>query len=280
MPIRRTSNRSSYDSGFYNPEVYSEIGSRVVGFDSDALIYINAVEAEDGESLESGVKSAYNAFIVGCKADGIWSAIQSSYILAGARTLSGALTPLAGIRPTGVGFGSGDYYRITGLQGSGGGRRLETGRNNNADGQNNAHMAVYVTLLGQSADETLAGGGDTSFVGSRYFIRQTTTSTFNTNCMSASNVSRSASFGGSGLYGVARQNSSQMEQLTGNLASRSIFSSSSSAPRSGQLRVFTTPFGGVCNSRLSFYSAGNYLNLDLLDARVTTLMNSISGALS
>ena len=30
MPIRRTSNKSSYDSGFYNPEVYSDVGSREV----------------------------------------------------------------------------------------------------------------------------------------------------------------------------------------------------------------------------------------------------------
>lgn len=30
MPIRRTSNKSSYDSGFYNPEVYSDVGSRFV----------------------------------------------------------------------------------------------------------------------------------------------------------------------------------------------------------------------------------------------------------
>lgn len=29
MPIRRTSNRSSYDSGFYNPEVYSDVGGGV-----------------------------------------------------------------------------------------------------------------------------------------------------------------------------------------------------------------------------------------------------------
>lgn len=40
MPIRRTSNKSSYDSGFYNPEVYSDVGSRSI----NALwtpVYIN-----------------------------------------------------------------------------------------------------------------------------------------------------------------------------------------------------------------------------------------------
>jgi hypothetical protein len=37
MPIRRTSNKSSYDSGFYNPEVYSDVGSRRV-FAVDPLL--------------------------------------------------------------------------------------------------------------------------------------------------------------------------------------------------------------------------------------------------
>jgi hypothetical protein len=35
MPIRRTSNKSSYDSGFYNPEVYSDVGSRRLDSDPD-----------------------------------------------------------------------------------------------------------------------------------------------------------------------------------------------------------------------------------------------------
>lgn len=30
MPIRRTSNRSSQDTGFYTPEVYNDVGSRSI----------------------------------------------------------------------------------------------------------------------------------------------------------------------------------------------------------------------------------------------------------
>jgi hypothetical protein len=41
-----------------------------------------------------------NAFVKGCKADGIWSAIKASCILAGADTLAGALVPLVGAAPT------------------------------------------------------------------------------------------------------------------------------------------------------------------------------------
>jgi len=88
-------------------------------YDADATTYFAAVEAADGQSLESGVKTAINDFIVGCKADGTWSALKASCILAGARTLSGALVPLAGTAPTNYNFVSGDYNRKTGLVGNG-----------------------------------------------------------------------------------------------------------------------------------------------------------------
>ncbi len=37
MPIRRTSNKSSYDSGFYTPEFYSDVGSRQVATNPPAV---------------------------------------------------------------------------------------------------------------------------------------------------------------------------------------------------------------------------------------------------
>ncbi|MCP4832791.1 MAG: hypothetical protein GY886_11325, partial [Gammaproteobacteria bacterium] len=68
-------------------------------FDSDASTYIDAVEATDGQALETGVRVAINDFVLGCKQDGIWNAIKASCILAGARTLDGALVPLTGTAP-------------------------------------------------------------------------------------------------------------------------------------------------------------------------------------
>jgi len=56
------------------------------GYDTDAQAYITAVETADSASLETGVKDAINSFVVYCKAQGIWTAINASCILAGART--------------------------------------------------------------------------------------------------------------------------------------------------------------------------------------------------
>jgi hypothetical protein len=77
--------------------------------DADAVAYIAAVEAADGQALEAATRMAINSFVKGCKADGIWTAIKASCILAGARTRLGALTPLAGTAPTNFNFVDGDY---------------------------------------------------------------------------------------------------------------------------------------------------------------------------
>jgi hypothetical protein len=117
------------------------------GLDADALAYITAVEAADGQSLESSVKIALNSFVKGCKSDGIWGAIKASCIMAGARTLSGALVPLKGASPTNFNFVSGDYNRKTGLKGNGITKYLDSNRNNNADPQNSRHVSIYASTI-------------------------------------------------------------------------------------------------------------------------------------
>jgi hypothetical protein len=85
--------------------------------------------------------------VIGCKQDGIWTAIKASCILAGARTLTGALVPLAGTAPTNFNFVDADYNRKTGLVGNGSNKYLNSNRAGNADPQNSFHHAVYGTTL-------------------------------------------------------------------------------------------------------------------------------------
>jgi hypothetical protein len=130
---------------------------RAAAYDPDAQAYITAVEAADTQSLEIGVKDAINAFVVGCKADGIWSAIKASCIMAGARTLAGALVPLVGTAPTNFGFVVGDYNRKTGLVGDGNTKNLDSNRLCSSDEQNNVHGAVYVSTRDTAAGRYLSG---------------------------------------------------------------------------------------------------------------------------
>jgi hypothetical protein len=65
-------------------------------FDPDAAAYLRAVEAADGQALETPVKRAVDDFFKGCKADGTFGALKAACLLCGARTLAGALVPLVG----------------------------------------------------------------------------------------------------------------------------------------------------------------------------------------
>jgi hypothetical protein len=139
-------------------------------FDADAAAYLRAVEAADGQALETPVKRAVDDFFRGCKADGIWDAIKASCILCGARTLAGALVPL-GWYGTDQHFVDADYNRETGLVGNGSSKYLDSGRENDADPQDdNRHsslpydyarqaQALFGTALKYDANSSSNGDG-------------------------------------------------------------------------------------------------------------------------
>jgi hypothetical protein len=99
------------------------VGSKQFVFDTDAESYINRVIAADvaagnSNGLEFTVKTAINTFILGLKEDLIWNNILSSCIMAGARTLNGAIISLKNnINPTNVGLNPATYSRKFGIRG-------------------------------------------------------------------------------------------------------------------------------------------------------------------
>jgi hypothetical protein len=245
--------------------------------DADAAAYITAVETADNQALENGVKVAIDNFVLGCKADGIWSAIKASCILAGARTRLGALTPLVGAAPTSFNFVDGDYNRKTGLVGNGSNKRLESNRNNNVDPQDSRHISVFATVVGSTgsfpAYMGAQGGGIT---GTTTLYVQTSNSTLNTQFTSATAQSLGAST--TGFLGVGRSESSAFIGRTAGVSTS--YSVASQAPSSTAIAIFATagPFNHS-NARLAFYSIGESLDLALLDARVTTLVNAFAAAI-
>jgi hypothetical protein len=258
------------------------VGATGTGFDAAAAAYIAAVEAADGQSLEAGVKTAINAFVVGCKADGIWDAIKASCILSGARTLSGALVPLAGTGPTNINFVSGDYDRKTGLVGNGSTKYLNSNRTTNSDPQNNKHLGIYVST-GDSKPSGFpfySSGGGAGVVG---IIRDASTNTLGFYASNVPDPLLIADQGNTtGFKGVFRNNASTISGRTGGTTtSRSSMSTAETI--TSNIVVFADNYlntiGNYSNARLAFYSIGEALDLALLDARVTTIISAYAAAL-
>jgi hypothetical protein len=236
--------------------------------DTDAAAYITAVETADGQALEEKTKIAIDNFVLGCKADGIWSAIKASCILAGARTLAGALVPLVGTAPTNSNFVSGDYTRKTGITKSAGTKTINTNRANNADPQNSHHVALYMHTVPSASIYLLFSGTYTTIErsGSDYFTRNRSSTA---NSFLASTVS-------AGLLGMSRAASGSYTRRVSGTNTR--VSQASSAPDSASQTIFAS-FDGTTTGRVAFYSIGESLDLALLDARVTDLINAFGAAI-
>jgi hypothetical protein len=249
-------------------------------FDADAAAYIAAVEAADTQALETATRYAINDFVIGCKQDGIWSAIKASCILAGARTLTGALIPLAGTAPTNNNFVSGDYNRKTGLVGDGSTKNLDSNRNNNVDPQNSKHLSAYVTAHLNAADTSnqLYIGTQYNFVNSCTIARSGSTARLYYAFCNSDFVLKPADLAATGLLGVNRSASSSFTVRAG--MSSYLESLVSAAPRNETISVFRGGIGSVySSSRLAFYSIGESLDLALLDARVTALITAFGVAI-
>jgi hypothetical protein len=243
--------------------------------DTDAAAYITAVETADGQALEEKTKIAIDNFVLGCKSDGIWNAIKASCILAGARTLTGALVPLAGTAPTNFNFVSGDYNRTTGLVGGGSPKYLDSNRNNSADPQNSKHLAVYRTAS-EARDATRAAiGNGVGAAGDSHLLSTITHRIFRINYSTETQLADTSTI--TGLWGVSRFSATEVVGRYSGLSSN--YASISTTPASGNLNVFARNAANHSNARLAFYSIGESLDLALLDARVTDLINAFAAAI-
>jgi hypothetical protein len=241
-------------------------------FDPDAAAYIAAVEAVDTQALEPAVREAINAFVIGCKADGIWNAIKASCIMAGAGTRLGAMVPLVGAAPTSFDFVDADYDRKMGLAGDASTKYLDSNRNNNADPQNSKHISVWQSAIGTTSFPQIFMG-TTSGTGRTRFVS-----------FAAGGVAIDVTGSGpiistmtTGFLGVSRNGTTVSAR---NNSNNSSVTSTSETPLNANIGVFARADGGVPGDpRISFYSIGESLDLALLDARVTTLMNAFAAAI-
>jgi hypothetical protein len=245
-----------------------------------AANYIAAVEAADGQSLESAVKTAYENFISGLVNDGLWLALKSSCVLAGARTLSGALVPLIGSAPTNNNFVSADYNRKTGFKGNGSTKFLNTNRLNNSDPQNSKHISIFQTERCTGANIAAIGVFVASPSNRTHILFSDSINTIRVN----NSINTATSVGGgttSGFKGGSRFSSNQwVSYRTGNSLTQSVVSSN---PGNINTYVFAINSDGAAssyyNGRLAFYSIGENIDLALLDTRVSNLMTALAAAI-
>lgn len=248
--------------------------------DADARAYIQAVQTADGQALEPAVVKAIDDFVIGCKADGIWSAIGSSCILMGARTLNGIMTPLVGTAPSPNAFqgDATDYNRKTGLLGNKGTKHINTNRAVTVDNQNNCHIAVYVS----TAATSIAGEFPVYIGGANHHIGRLVTNgnLFIRSNFTPASVNRTPG-GATGLLGASRSVSGEfVSRVNG---SNELHQTASSDRGAGNHFVFNVgSAGGVggspSNARIAFYSLGSNIDLALLDTRVSALYTAIGAA--
>lgn len=237
--------------------------------DPDAAAYITAVETADGQALEEKVKIAIDNFVLGCKADGIWNAIKASCILAGARTLNGALVPLTGTAPTNFNFVAGDYGRKTGLLGNASTKYLDSNRNNNADPQDSNHNAFFATAAPVSTHRTMGYGA----AGTGANLISGNTGTLNIRNRNGGGATPNLQISSGSLTGHSRASSSLITVRASNTTET--ISLVSQTPANGNITIFQD-LGVYSNARLAFYSIGEALDLAKLDARVTDLINKFA----
>jgi len=262
-------------------------GKTYTPMDSDAATYIAAVEGASGDNqiLEPAVRCAIDQFVLGCKTDGIWTAIKASCILAGARTLTGALRPLVGTAPTNFNFVSGDYNRKTGLVGDGSTKYLNSNRNNNADPQNSKHVSVFPTLVTTGGTYMNSGtGGVSGRTGIGFNQGAPNETSAQTSVNNATPFSSANDIAGAAvankLMGITRNSPASYVARFDSAATT--IGNSSATPNNGNIILFArpaTPVDLFGSPRVAFYSIGESLDLALLDARVTDLMNAIGAAI-
>lgn len=243
--------------------------------DPDARRYITAVQAADQQALEPAVRKAITDFVTGCKQDGIWDAIKASCILAGARTLAGALVPLKGPAPTNNNFASGDYNRETGLVGNGSNKWLNTNRASNAQGQDSTHVGLYASTLNTGIQyyfgDSLSGAS----------LTQAFSQIGEINHKNRDNTGSGLIYARHAVGFIGNNRSTSSAYVVRGNAGETTVTVNSVAPPSDSFVFYrgspTSSF--VASGRYAFYSIGESLSLATLDTRVSALITAIGAAI-
>jgi hypothetical protein len=261
------------------------MAARVRFSDPDAATWGNAVEAADGALLEPGIVSAVEAFVQGLKQDGIWPKIEASCILAGARSLGGALVPLRGPAPTNINFTTGDYSRRSGLVGDGITTRIDTNFGNvQPGGQDDKLAVIWVSqpFTGTTAFRGLFGS--TNQTGGTMMRRASNLTDLQARVSSSVIALGKDTALATGMIGLNRSTGGGFTLRLG--GSDRFLAVASTEQLPGNISVHSVGTANFGNARIAFYAFGRALadggspsGLARLDSRLSTLMSAISEAI-
>jgi len=250
---------------------YPGLSSQPLPTDADAIDYLSRMATADGAGVETGVAVAVDAFFRDTKASGVFDALEACCILAGARTLAGALVPVVGDAPTNVanGFVSGDYSRTDGLTGDGT-SYLDSGLDQDDLGQNNNHACVYKTV---NADPANTNFGLLKGNGANFIIGNDNRPGFKYNFFRNMNgTADTASAIALGFVGMSRSSATSYNKRSGGTTNS--VNATSAAPSGDDITILNPG-----DATIAFYSIGESLSLEALDTAVANLITAIGNAL-
>jgi len=249
--------------------------------DADALAYVLSVEEADGQRLESNVTLAIDNFVKGLKSDATWDDIDHCCVLAGARTIAGAIKPLKGTAPSQNAFETADYDRQTGLLGSTANTKyLDTNVNGNTFTQDDFHMSLRVSAVPASSTYWLMGAGFTSSGASEIFTSGGGY-LFRNQSGTSDGLSPTAPDTIADFIGSSRSESTNFAMRVGTLSRDPGSSRASQVPFNGNIYLFRTLSLSSLfyPGRIAWYSLGSAVDMDLLRTRVNTLLSDIGSAI-
>jgi hypothetical protein len=260
-------------------------GGSTGSIDSDAQSIISAVEAADGQSLETSVKNAINTFVVGAKDGGIWDDLDAGVwrLMAGPRTLAGALANGRGANPTNNGFVSGDYVRAAGIKGDGSSKYLDANYNTSQVDSGDFALSTYLNTAPVSGEVEISANtsGNTSC---SLFARSSGTS-MNTRAYNNSiRLSSSGlSVGNPGFYFVGKSTINVVNFFSTEVSS--VDSHVQTSDPSIPARDFyvlarnssETP-GNFISGRMAFYGITEYADPTVLEPLVDAYLSAIEAS--
>lgn len=197
----------------------------------------------------------------------------------------GTLIPLKDGHDAGTlnAFVTGDWNAATGLKGDGSTKYVNSNRNNNADGQNDQAMGVYVdTATSDVTSKAYIGAGSAVIGATGILVGLSSMLAFrNRNSTADTSV---ISFGSTGLLSMSRSSSAAYEIMAG--GSQSTVTRASQTPFDSNVGIFvrlaTTPSTDYVDARLPFYHIGPSLNgtgeLAELDTILTDWQTDLANA--